>query len=69
MTGGWAAADVLDEFALAAVAGKWAGLYDVGFADGAFRAARLAAGPLLTADTIAGLDSAIRADYARWNPQ
>ena len=41
-----------------------AGLYDLGIADGMFCAFRWPDGPLLTAVTIDGLESAIRADWA-----
>jgi hypothetical protein len=40
-------------------------LYDTGYADCSFWAYRLAGGPLLAADTLAGLDSAIREDRHR----
>lgn len=66
LTASSTSSDILDEFALAALADKWTGLFDVGFADGAYRAYRITAGQLLTADTVAGLDSAIRADFYRW---
>jgi hypothetical protein len=62
--GGLAVSD--DLTALDNLAGTWTGLYDVGYADGEFHALRLTGGPLLTADTPGGLDSAIRADFTRW---
>ena len=63
----WPAADAV---ALENVREIWLGIYDVGYADGAYRAARtLAAGPLLTTDSVEGLDSAIRADWARWGSE
>ena len=48
------------------VADIWHGHYDTGEADGEYHAFRLIGGPLITAGTPAGLESAIRADYARW---
>jgi hypothetical protein len=54
-----------DEMAMEKLAGSWQPAYDVGFADGAYRAFRWPDGPLITAATIDGLDSAIRADSAR----
>jgi len=65
----WMAADGLtisDQIALDALAEDLAGLYDVGFSNGEFHAFRLIGGPLITADTLAGIDSAIRADWDRW---
>jgi hypothetical protein len=53
------------EMALDDLAQRWGTLYDVGFAGGAFHAFLLAGGPVITADTLAGLDSAIRADFSR----
>jgi len=56
---------VIDKIALDELADKWAAAYDLGHADAEFWAFRLIGGPLLAARTLAGLDSAIRADYAR----
>lgn len=55
----------IDQIALDELADRWAGHYDTGYADGEYWAFRLVGGPLLAARTLAGLDSAIRADYAR----
>ena len=54
-----------DQMALDELAENWAGYYDLGHADGEFHAFRLIGGPLITAGTLAGLESAVRADYAR----
>jgi hypothetical protein len=54
-----------DEVALAELQRKWSSAYDVGRADGAYHAYRLTGGPVITASTLEGLDSAIRADFAR----
>jgi hypothetical protein len=46
---------------------SWTG-YDIGFADGAWRAARLdGTGDLLTGTTPDELNAAIRADWSAWN--
>jgi hypothetical protein len=55
----------IDQLALDELGDRWASVYDVGHADGEFYAFRLIGGPLLVARTLAGLDSVIRADYAR----
>ena len=54
-----------DEIAMEELRETWEPIYDLGFADGAWCAFRWPDGPLLTAATIEGLDSAIRADWAR----
>jgi hypothetical protein len=54
------------EMALADLAETWGAYYDTGYAGGAFHAFRLTGGPVITASTLDGLDSAIRADWARW---
>lgn len=54
-----------DKIALDDLGDKWCACYDVGYSDDEFYAFRLIGGPLLAARTLAGLDSAIRADYAR----
>ena len=54
---------------LAQLREAWSGVYDVGYADGEYHAFRLIGGQPLTADTIGGLESAIRADWARWGAQ
>jgi hypothetical protein len=54
-----------DQIALDALAGTWADAYDVFHADGTFFAYRLFTGPLLDAGTLGGLESSIRADFAR----
>jgi hypothetical protein len=54
-----------DQIALDALAGTWASAYDVFHADGTFFAYRLFTGPLLDAGTLGGLESSIRADFAR----
>jgi hypothetical protein len=64
----WATAgglSIADQITLDDLADKWAFFYDVGYADGEFHALRLLGGPLLTARTLGGLDSAIRADWMR----
>jgi hypothetical protein len=43
----------------------WEPIYDIGYADGTLCAYRWPDGPLLAAATVDGLDSAIRADWAR----
>ena len=44
----------------------WGEIYDIGFADGAWHAARLdGTGPLLTAQVPDELAAALRADYTR----
>jgi hypothetical protein len=53
------------EMALHDLAQRWAGYYDVGFAGGAFHAFLLTGGPVFTASTLDGLESAIRADWSR----
>ena len=63
----WPAADAMT---LDKIRDVWEGIYDVGYADGTYRAARsLIAGPLLTARSPEGLESAIRADWARWGSE
>ena len=56
---------IADQIALERIADAWSDIYDIGFADGEFHALRLIGGPLITADTLAGIDSAVRADYWR----
>jgi len=60
---------VADKIALDDMADKWASVYDLGHTDGEFYAFRLIGGPLLAARTLAGLDSAIRADWSRRRQQ
>ena len=62
-----AALDPLDALTLDELQSAWKGIYDAGYADGTYYAFRLAGGPPLPADSVAGLDSVIRADWARWN--
>jgi hypothetical protein len=53
--------------ALEALRLEWAAQYDTGFADGAYRAARIdRTGDLLTEQTPDELAAAIRADWAKW---
>ena len=70
MTAAWPLADgrdLRDEIILDQLREVWAGIYDCGYAGGAYRAVRLLAdGPLLAADTAEGLDSAVRSDWTRW---
>ena len=54
--------DIADELVMDGLAERWDGHYRLEAGGGEFRAYRLTP---LTADTPAGLDSAIRADYAR----
>lgn len=54
-----------DEIAIEELRPVWEPLYDLGIADGMLCAWRWPDGPLLTAATAEGLDSAIRADFAR----
>jgi hypothetical protein len=56
---------ISEQIALDELADKWASVYDLGYADGEYFAFRLIGGPLLPADTLGGLDSAIRADFSR----
>ena len=56
---------IADQIALERVARHWKTVYDIGHANGQFHAFRLIGGPLITADTLAGIDSAVRADYWR----
>ena len=58
--------DLRDEMALDKIRAAWGGLYDVGWADGAYHAVRVIGGPLLTAETVDGLDSVSRANFTRW---
>ena len=44
---------------------QWGGLYHLGYADGTFTAARWDGAPPLTAETLEGLASAMRADFYR----
>lgn len=65
----WMTADgltVTSRKALNDLADDWASFYDLGYAAGEYHAFRLIGGPLITARTLAGLDSAIRADWNRW---
>jgi hypothetical protein len=48
---------------------SWGGWYDAGLAAGEFWALRLVGAPLLGATTPEGLESAIRADWSRWQRQ
>jgi hypothetical protein len=54
-----------DELQMEQLAEQWRGTYDVGRVDGVCLAFRWPDGPLLSAATPGGLDSAIRADWAR----
>ena len=63
VSGAWPSAD---EMTLETVRNTWGGWYDTGMAAGEFWALRLIGGPLLTATTPEGLESAIRADFSRW---
>ena len=47
----------------------WGGVYDIGFADGEYHAFRVIGGQPFSASTIGALESAIRADWARWGAQ
>ena len=58
--------DLRDALTMQSIIATWGETYDVGFTAGAYCARRLTGGPLLTAATPAGLESAIRADYSRW---
>jgi hypothetical protein len=62
---GAAAWPTADEIALQELRETWEPIYDTGIADGKFCAFRWPDGPLITADTLDGLESAIRADWAR----
>jgi hypothetical protein len=55
-----------DQLLIEQIQADWAGIYDVGYAAGEFWAFRLIGGQPLTADTPAGIESAIRADFVRW---
>ena len=68
----WPAAysrDVNDELAMDRIRADWFGIFDAGYADGAFLARRITGGVLLSASTPAGLESAIRADWFRQGAQ
>jgi hypothetical protein len=54
-----------DRIALDDLADRLSGFYDVGYTEGSYWAFRLIGGPLISAGTLGGLDSAIRADYVR----
>ncbi len=58
--------DIRDEIAMDALRRDWFEHYDIGYAANWYLARRLNGGPLLTAGTPAGLESAIRADWARF---
>lgn len=62
--------DAHEALALGELAEAWAAAYRVRFEDGMYRAAyRYDDGTDLEADTLAGLESAIRAHWSRaWNP-
>jgi hypothetical protein len=65
----WTAPDGLsisDRIALDDLADRLSGFYDVGYTEGGYWAFRLIGGPLLAADTLGGIDSAVRADWSRW---
>jgi hypothetical protein len=67
--GDWAVADgrdVSDEYLITVFAVKWAALYEFGGEPGAYWARHLGDGFVLRAATPDGLDSAIRANEARW---
>lgn len=55
---------VSDALLMDRIRADWGDAYDVGYAAGSFLARRIIGGGLLTAETPAGLESAIRADYA-----
>jgi hypothetical protein len=58
--------DVDQDRAIEVLRMTWGDMYDVGFADGAWRAARLdGSGVLLTGQTPDELAAAIRADWGR----
>ena len=61
MTGAWPA---VAEMTLDDVRDSWGDLYDIGTVDGVHYACFLTGGTVLNADTPAGLDSAIREDFA-----
>ena len=57
--------DAHDAMALDRLRDAWGGVYDVGYASGTCWAAWLLGGDPLSASTPEGLESAIRADWAR----
>jgi hypothetical protein len=59
--------DIHDEIAMEHLRAQWAEVYDFGFGTGDYRARCQTGGALLIASTPAGLDSAVRADWARRN--
>ena len=64
MTGRGGVFDVDQDRAIGALRLTWGGEYDIGFAGGAWRAARLdGTGPLLTGQVPDELAAAIRADW------
>ena len=64
---GWQAGrrDPLDPIAISHLAAFWHGVFEVFEGESDYRARRLTGGPVLTADTPVGLESAIRAAWAR----
>ena len=59
------ARDIHDELVLDQIRDAYSADFDIGYADGAYHARRLAGGPLLTAATPGGLATAIWTDWTR----
>ena len=55
-----------DDMALEALAARWNVYYRIGFDGLSYYADRADDAPRLTAGTIAGLESAVKANWARW---
>lgn len=59
--------DVRDALTMQDIARTWGAYYFLEYSDGMYRATRPDGVDLPPADTPEGLDSAIRADWARWH--
>jgi hypothetical protein len=55
------------ELRLKQLQAKWAGHYEIDFAGGAYHAVSLFGGRPITTATLDGLESSIRAHWARWD--
>ena len=55
-----------DDMALETVAARWNVCYRLGYDGSAYYADRADGAPRLIADSLAGLESLIRADWSRW---
>ncbi len=59
------ARDRRDELVMDRIRTEWHGAYDIGYAADAYLGRHLTGGPLLSAATPEGLESAIKADWVR----